>query len=154
MNFTSNMANSSLSNNSLIDKTLRLLQDYSWIYNFKVTNLLSDNILENIPADWRTFLSSLSVESFNDILIHSKSEKNPKLAVAVDIPVDVRKFLELYNSTLISFQTVISCQTNTETEKDKEETRGVSLKKRHEIKRFADFIGRPAGSYWYISTTQ
>ena len=147
MNFTSNMANSSLSNNSLIDKTLRLLQDYSWIYNFKVTNLLSDNILENIPADWRTFLSSLSVESFNDILIHSKSEKNPKLAVAVDIPVDVRKFLELYNSTLISFQTVISCQTNTETEKDKEETRGVSLKKRHEIKRFADFIGRPAGSY-------
>ena len=147
MNFTSNMANSSLSNNSLIDKTLRLLQDYSWIYNFKVTNLLSDNILENIPADWRTFLSELSVESFNDILIHSKSEKNPKLAVAVDIPVDVRKFLELYNSTLISFQTVISCQTNTETEKDKEETRGVSLKKRHEIKRFADFIGRPAGSY-------
>ena len=147
MNFTNNMANSSLSNNSLIDKTLRLLQDYSWIYNFKVTNLLSDNILKNIPADWRTFLSKLSVESFNDILIHSKSENNPKLDVAVDIPADVRKFLELYNSTLISFQSVISSQTNTETEEDKEETRGVSLKKRHEIKRFADFIGRPSGSY-------
>ena len=132
---------------SVIDKILRLLQDYSWIYNFKVTNLLSDNILKNIPADWRTFLSKLSVESFNDILIHSKSEKNPKLDVAVDIPVDVRKFLELYNSTLISFQSVISSQTNTETEEDKEEIRGVSLKKRHEIKRFADFIGRPYGSY-------
>ena len=139
------MANSSLSNNSLIDKTLRLLQDYSWIYNFKVTNLLSDNILQNIPADWRTFLSKLSVESFNDILINSKYENNPKL----NIPADVTRFLELYNSTLISFQTVISSQTqkDTETGEDKEETRGVSPKKRHEIRRFADFIGRRSGSY-------
>ena len=147
MNFTNNMANSSLSNNSLIDKTLRLLQDYSWIYNFKVTNLLSDNILKNIPADWRTFLSNLSVDSFNEIFIHSKSEINSKLDVGVDLPGDVRKFLELYNSTLISFQTVISSQSDAETEEDKEETRGVSLKKKHEIRRFADFIGRPAGSY-------
>ena len=114
-------------------------------YNFKVTNLLSDNILENIPADWRTFLSHLSVESFNDIFLHSKSEINPKMAV--EIPADVRKFLELYNSTLISFQTVISSQSDTGTEEDKEGTGGVSPKNRHEIRRFADFIGRPAGSY-------
>ena len=132
---------------SVIDKILRLLQDYSWIFNFKVTNLLSENILENIPADWRTFLSNLSVESFNEIFIHSTSEINPKLDVVVDLPGDVRKFVELYNSTLISFQTVISGQTDSENEEDKEETRGVSLKKRHEIKRFADFIGRPAESY-------
>ena len=144
MNFTDNMSFSSPSHNSVIDKILRLLHDYSWIYNFKVTNLLSDNILENIPADWRTFLSNLSVESFNEIFIHSTSEINPKLDVVVDLPADVRKFVELYNSTLISFQTG---QTDTENEEDKEETRGVSLKKRHEIKRFADFIGRPAGSY-------
>ena len=149
MNFTNNMTSSPSSRNSasVIDKILRLLQDYSWIYNFKVTNLLSDNILQNIPADWRTFLSNLSVESFNEIFIHSTSEINPKLDVVVDLPADVRKFVELYNSTLISFQTVISGQTDTENEEDKEETRGVSLKKRHEIKRFADFIGRPAGSY-------
>ena len=144
MNFTDNMSFSSPSHNSVIDKILRLLHDYSWIYNFKVTNLLSDNILENIPADWRTFLSNLSAESFNEIFIHSTSEINPKLDVVVDLPADVRKFVELYNSTLISFQTG---QTDTENEEDKEETRGVSLKKRHEIKRFADFIGRPAGSY-------
>ena len=147
MNFTDNMSFSSPSHNSVIDKILRLLHDYSWIYNFKVTNLLSDNILENIPADWRTFLSNLSVESFNEIFVHSTSEINPKLDVVVDLPADVRKFVELYNSTLISFQTVISSQTDTENDEDKEETRGVSLKKRHEIKRFADFIGRPAGSY-------
>ena len=132
---------------SVIDKILRLLQDYSWIYNFKVTNLLSENILKNIPADWRTFLSHLSVESFNEIFLQSKSEINPKLDVTVDIPGDVRQFLELYNSTLISYQAVISSQSDTETKEDKEETRGVSLKKRHEIRRFADFIGRPAGSY-------
>lgn len=145
MNFTNNIPNCSPSNNYVIDKILRLLHDYSWIYNFKVTNLLSDNILQNIPADWRTFLSELSVESFNDILIHSKYENNPKL----NIPADVTRFLELYNSTLISFQTVISSQTQTDTEtgEDKEETRGVSPKKRHEIRRFADFIGRRSGSY-------
>ena len=147
MNFTNTgtLSTTSNSNNSVIDKILRLLHDYSWIYNFKVTNLLSDNILENIPADWRTFLSHLSVESFNDIFLHSKSEINQKLAV--EIPADVRKFLELYNSTLISFQTVISSQSDTGTEEDKEGTRGVSPKKRHEIRRFADCIGRPAGSY-------
>ena len=148
MNFTNNMTSSrSRDSTSVIDKILRLLQDYSWIYNFKVTNLLSDNILKNIPADWRTFLSNLSVDSFNEIFIHSKSEINSKLDVGVDLPGDVRKFLELYNSTLISFQTVISSQSDAETEEDKEETRGVSLKKKHEIRRFADFIGRPAGSY-------
>ena len=149
MNFTNNMTSSPSSRNSasVIDKILRLLQDYSWIYNFKVTNLLSDNILKNIPADWRTFLSHLSVESFNEIFINSKSEINSKVDVAVEMPGDVRKFLELYNSTLISFQTVISSQSDAETREDKEDTRGVSLKKRHEIRRFADFIGRPAGSY-------
>ena len=139
------MSLSNLNNNSVIDNILRLLYDYSWIYNFKVTNLLSDNILQNIPADWRTFLSHLSVESFNDIFIHSKSEINPKLAA--EIPADVGKFLELYNSTLIPLQTVISSQSDTWSEEDKEGTRGVSPKKRHEIRRFADFIGRLARSY-------
>ena len=148
MNFPNNMTFSpGHTSVSVIDKILRLLQDYSWIYNFKVTNLLSENSLKNIPADWRTFLSHLSVESFNEIFLQSKSEINPKLDVTVDIPGDVRQFLELYNSTLISYQAVISSQSDTETEEDKEETRGVSLKKRHEIRRFADFIGRPAGSY-------
>ena len=50
MNFTNTgtLSTASNSNNSVIDKILRLLHHYSWIYNFKVTNLLSDNMLENM----------------------------------------------------------------------------------------------------------
>ena len=117
---------------SVIGNILQLLSDYSWIYNFKVTNLLTDKILETIPVVWIEFLSNLSVESFNDILIHQKSQETE------GIPGDVRRFLELYNSSLIAFESSISCQES----EDPGDLRGVSPKKIHEIKSFADFIGK------------
>jgi len=135
MNFANNDSDS-LNNSSVIDDIIQLLHDYRWIYNFKVTNLLSDNILQNVPADWRTFLSNLSVESFNSIFIHQKSEESN------EIPEDVRRFLELLNSTLISFESFLSSQPEEEEDQDQEDFRGVSLKKKHEIKKFADFIER------------
>ena len=138
MNFPDKMTYSeSESQSSVIDNILQLLHDYSWIYNFKVTNLLSDNILGTIPAVWRTFLSNLSIESFNEILVHQNTENSS------EIPQDVRKFLDLYNSALISFESLISSDREEGVEGDREDDRGVSQKKKHEIKRFADLIGKP-----------
>ena len=138
MNFPDKMTYSeSESQSSVIDNILQLLHDYSWIYNFKVTNLLSDNIPGTIPAVWRTSLSDLSIESFNEILIHQNTENSS------EIPQDVRKFLDLYNSALISFESLISGDRDEEVEGDREDDRGVSRKKKHEIKRFADLIGKP-----------
>ena len=133
MNLTDVMTYSESS--TVIDNILQLLQEFSWIYNFKVTNIFSDNILDTIPAAWRTFLSDLSLESFNDIFIHQRAEK------CYDLPEHVNKFLHLYNSTFLSFETFNASQTGLD--EDKTAGRGVSSKKKHEIRRFADFIGKP-----------
>ena len=34
----------------ILEETVKFLRDFSWIFNFKVTNALSDNIVDNIPG--------------------------------------------------------------------------------------------------------
>ena len=67
------------------------LQDYSWIYNFKVTNLLSDNIIDRIPEQWVTFLTSIQLDRFNEVFLGSGEPIN-------DLPTAIANFIRKYRS--------------------------------------------------------
>ena len=58
-----------------MDHHVKFLGKYSWIFDFKVTRILVDNVLENIPAEWRTFLDSLSIEEFNQVFMTGQEEE-------------------------------------------------------------------------------
>ena len=50
-----------------LEGVVKFLTKYSWIYDFKVTNILSDKVLEEIPSAWLTFLGSVTIEDFNNM---------------------------------------------------------------------------------------
>ena len=83
-------------NDFTLEKIVTFLKDYSWIYNFKVTNLLSDNIVDQIPLLWRDFLSTLDINKFNDIFIDQNYDKYA-------VPGKIIDFLAQYNSIQQSF---------------------------------------------------
>ena len=110
---------------------IQFLQDYSWIYNFKVTNLLSDNIIDTIPHQWKLFLNSLNIKTFNEVFIEQQNENSK-------IPEIILKFLNEYNSLKISFQTYKSHGPDSFISiSDK---RGIGDKKVHEVSNFSNFL--------------
>jgi len=46
---------------------LSFLRDYSWVYNFPVTELLVQDVFKQIPKDWSTALLSLTNEQLNTL---------------------------------------------------------------------------------------
>ena len=72
-------------------KAALFLHDYSWIYNFKVTNLLSDNIIDRIPEEWVTFLTSIDLDRFNEVFLSTGKPIN-------DLPKVIAKFIKEYRS--------------------------------------------------------
>ena len=63
-------------NDFTLEKIVTFLKDYSWIYNFKVTNLLSDNIIDTVPQQWKLFLTSLDIETFNKVFMEQQHHNN------------------------------------------------------------------------------
>jgi len=110
-------------------EVVNFLDKYSWIYDFKVTNVLSENVIGNIPDVWRDFLRNLKIEEFNNIFIHHRLNQ--------EIPDEVVSFIgELRQfKSLPVFQKSISYLSLPNIHK-----RGISLKKEHEIINFANFI--------------
>ena len=50
---------------SYFREAAQFLQNYSWVYNFAVTELLVHNVLEQIPPDWASTLLALTNEELN-----------------------------------------------------------------------------------------
>jgi len=110
--------------------SVEFLAKYSWIYDFKVTNILSDKVLEEIPVEWFKFLKSLTVQQFNEIFFSEESQAESNL------PEEVLQFIESLKMLEAPFQKCpLSPNRLTNSQK-----RGISLKKEHEIVNFADFI--------------
>jgi len=117
-----------LLNMNHVEKMVQFLAKYSWIYDFKVTNILSDNVLEQIPLEWFTFLKSLSIQQFNDIFYNEGSLAN--------LPEEVAQFVKSYQLVKVIFQKyALSSRPLSNSQK-----RGIKLKKEHEIVNFANFI--------------
>jgi hypothetical protein len=57
---------------------MRFLWKYSWMFNYRVTHMLSPSTLDRIPPTWLHFLSSLdigttSIRTFNIYWFYSKA---------------------------------------------------------------------------------
>lgn len=50
---------------SYFSDALSFLRDYSWVYNFPVTELLVRDVFKQIPADWLPALLSLTNQQLN-----------------------------------------------------------------------------------------
>ena len=113
-------------------KAALFLHDYSWIYNFKVTNLLSDNIIDRIPEEWVTFLTSIDLDRFNEVFLSTGKPID-------DLPRAIAKFIKEYRSINLHIDQSDSCNAQSDhlSHADK---KGVSRKKIHEISRLAEFI--------------
>jgi len=110
------------------EEMVKFLTKYSWIYDFKVTNILSDNVLEQIPLEWLTFLKSLTIQQFNDIFYSEESQAG--------LPKEVAQFIESYRQIKVSFQ---QCPLSSSPLSNIQK-RGIKVKKEHEIVNFANFI--------------
>ena len=108
------------------------LQDYSWIYNFKVTNLLSDNIIDRIPEQWVTFLTTIQLDRFNEVFLSSGEPIS-------DLPIAVANFIREYRSLSLPIEQSECCNIKCD-QLSNVDKKGVSRKKIHEISRLAEFI--------------
>jgi len=113
---------------NLVEDFVNFLTKYSWIYHFKVTNILSDNIVKEIPSEWLTFLKSLSIEQFNKIFFSNQSTKS--------VPQEVTQFLACFNLLEVP---LVSCPLS-RSALSPTQKKGISAKKEHEIVNFANFI--------------
>ena len=113
-------------------KAVKFLQDYSWIYDFKVTNLLSDNIIDRIPEQWVTFLSAIDVNRFNEVFLSAEEPVN-------EFPVAIAKFISEYRSIGLHIKQSECCNVQSD-QLSHADKKGVSIKKMHEISRLAEFI--------------
>jgi hypothetical protein len=50
---------------SYFSDVLSFLREYSWVYNFPVTELLVQDVFKKIPEDWLTALLSLTNQQLN-----------------------------------------------------------------------------------------
>lgn len=52
---------------SYFSEVLSFLREYSWVYNFPVTELLVQDVFKKIPKDWSMVLFSLNNEQLNNL---------------------------------------------------------------------------------------
>jgi hypothetical protein len=50
---------------SYFSEVLSFLQEYRWVYNFPVTELLVQDVFKQIPKEWSTALLSLTYQQLN-----------------------------------------------------------------------------------------
>lgn len=111
-----------------LEDSVSFLTKYSWIYDFKVTNILSEKILEKIPSDWLGFLKGLTIEDFNEVFLNTEKTKN--------VPEEIANFIESYRM----LKTPITKHPLSNHSLSNMQKRGINLKKEHEIVNFANFI--------------
>ena len=131
-----------------MDHHVRFLQKYSWIFDFKVTRILVDNVLDNIPAEWRTFLDSLSIEEFNQVFMTVEEEEEVECEgvgrgeVRKEIktlPSDVEAFI-WERRNLLKHSEVKQRRVEQKSDLSWCQKRGIKKKKEHEIINLASLI--------------
>ena len=110
--------------------TVQFLEDYEWIFNFKVTHILQDNIVDRIPLEWFEYLRDLDIDTFDSLFLDMKCARQ--------VPSFVTEFLKIYRSVkktlLEKYELTKICSIV------RKENRKISLKKQHEISNFSEYI--------------
>ena len=117
---------------SVMKVSVEFINKYSWMFDYKVTRILADNVLDSIPKEWRELLSKVSVAEFDNIFLGSSEFCSDIL------PVSVRDFLKHRNHVLQT--SVIKSRELDRSQLSWCQKRGVSPKKEHEIVNLASLV--------------
>jgi len=114
--------------------TVKFLEDYEWIFNFKVTHILQDEIVDNIPVEWFEYLSDLDIDNFDSVFLDLNADTGQE-------PIFVKEFLGTYRSVQKYFdQKSVIKKVSWKHHSNRKENRKISLKKQHEISNFSKYI--------------
>ncbi|KAL5019616.1 hypothetical protein ScPMuIL_002508 [Solemya velum] len=106
---------------------LRFLVEYSWIYNFKVTDFISGQHWRSLPKEWVECLLALSVEELNELPFgFSKDEW----------PASLKTFVQ----QALTFGIGRTPAPRPGVEIPPQLCQGMSPKKQHEVSRMADYV--------------
>ncbi|KAK8723913.1 hypothetical protein OTU49_011601, partial [Cherax quadricarinatus] len=116
----------------ILEDIVHLLQDVQWLYNFPVTQIFTRNVIYQMPGDWREALTELPIDELN-LIPQCKSQDY--------WPTSLQSFLErckrLSLQQLVLHQygpsTAALTHTSHTLQLPQEFSRGMSLKKRHEV---------------------
>ena len=117
---------------SVMKVSVEFINKYSWMFDYKVTRLLADNVLDSIPNEWREFLSKVSVTEFDNIFLGSSESRSDIL------PISIKDFIRHRKNVLET--SVIKIRELDRSQLSWCQKRGVSPKKEHEIVNLASLV--------------
>ncbi|XP_045461076.1 probable methyltransferase-like protein 25 [Harmonia axyridis] len=109
------------------DEALAFLKEYMWIYNSPNTDILSRNVLDQIPHEWIVYFQKLSFSDLKDLSLGKKKD---------DCPHSLVGFLDKIE--LLSTPRKRRYSESKQNELPKKG--GLSFKKQHEVISFAPLI--------------
>ncbi|XP_076324405.1 methyltransferase-like protein 25B isoform X1 [Tachypleus tridentatus] len=123
-----------ISDDLKIYETVRLLAEYSWVYNFCVTKIFTSNVLENIPYEWKAHLQDLRFEEMNKV---------PFGFIKSDWPQSLQSFvktcLTMAEARFMTHRVNINPSVNVTIPPSIQ--RGMAPKKIHEVNQLAELLG-------------
>ena len=115
--------------------SVEFLHKYSWMFDYKVTRLLADEVLDSIPTDWKEFLLKTSINEFNRIFLEVGD--SPEVNTGL-LPESVNEFVRERNNVLrasVVLERKLDCSKLSWCQK-----RGVKAKKEHEVVNLASLV--------------
>ena len=114
----------------LLKSMVDFLSRYSWLYNFSNVKVFSHFDSQQIPVEWVKFMTSCSTSTLKDILLCKEDSEG--------LFPFVYEFVKERNDLVAKFEehigkSNIACHNSFP-------TRGMSLKKIHEVKSFCNFL--------------
>ena len=119
---------------SVMRESVEFICKYSWMYDYKVTRILADDVLGSIPTDWRVFLLKISTNNFNKILL-TAGDLNQ---LPTDTPASVKEFVRDRNNVLQA--SLVEERTLDSSKLSWCQKRGVKAKKEHEVVNLASLV--------------
>ena len=108
----------------VMEDMVAFLTTYSWVFHWKVTRVLADDVLASVPPAWRTYMEAISLAQFDSVFLGRGEGAPPP-------PPDVRRFIE-WRRRLVASSEVVQGEV-VEGALSKVEGRGVGRKKEHEV---------------------
>ncbi|XP_044747596.1 protein RRNAD1 isoform X2 [Coccinella septempunctata] len=73
--------NTNVVSSKYFDEALGFLKEYQWIFNYPNTDILSKNILDEIPSEWIAYFNNLSFSDFKDLALCKYKNDCPRSLV-------------------------------------------------------------------------
>lgn len=120
---------------TVMKASVEFLHKYSWMYDYKVTRILADDVLASIPTDWRVFLLKISLSEFNNIFLRGRDSQEFPTDL---LPAPVKEFVR--DRQLVLQSSVVKERKLDASKLSWCQKRGVKAKKEHEVVNLASLV--------------